>query len=290
MSQAPIDPEAFHRFEVAGWGKVGDAYDRFFGPITGRIIDPLLDDAEVGLASRVLDVATGPGYVAARARQRGASVIGIDIAHEMLALARRRHPEIEFRHGNAEELPFPDASFSASVGNFVLLHLGRPERAAAECVRVIAPGGAVAFSVWDVPERARIFGVFVEAIQAAEAPPPPDLPPGPPFFRFSSDQEFSGLLRSAGLVDINVRSIAFTHRVPGPEELWRGVVEGGVRTPAMILRQTADTQRRIRSAFDRLVEPYAVQGGLDVPVSVKLASGRKPPRLPIFGPRARRAR
>lgn len=276
MSQVPIDPDAFHQFEVSGWEKVGGAYHRFFGPITGRIVDQLLDDAGVGRGSRVLDVATGPGYVAARARQRGASVVGIDIAHEMVALARRRYPEIEFRHGNAEELPFPDASFNAAVGNFVLLHLGRPERAAAECVRVVAPGGTVAFSVWDVPERARIFGVFVEAIQAAEAPPPPDVPLGPPFFRFSSDQEFSGLLRSAGLKDVNVRYIAFTHSVAGPEELWRGVIEGGVRTPAMILRQGADTQRRIRLAFERLVAQYAVKGGLEVPVAVKLASGRKP--------------
>jgi SAM-dependent methyltransferase len=276
VSPASIDPNAFHQFEVSGWEKVGEAYHRFFGPITGRIIDPLLDDAEVGRGSRVLDVATGPGYVAARARRRGADVVGIDIAHEMVALARRRYPEIEFGHGNAEELPFPDASFTAVVGSFVLLHLGRPERAAAECARVVAPGGTVAFSVWDAPERARIFGVFVEAIQAAEAPPPPDVPPGPPFFRFSSDQEFSGLLRAAGLDDVNVRRITFTHRVAGPEELWRGVLDGGVRTPALILRQSADTQRRIRSAFERLVEPYAVRGGLEVPVSVKLASGKKP--------------
>lgn len=276
MSPASIDPDAFHRFEVSGWERVGEAYHRFFGPITGRIVDPLLDDAKVGRGSRVLDVATGPGYVAARARQRGAAVVGIDIAHEMVALARRRYPEIDFRHGNAEELPFPDASFDAVVGSFVLLHLGRPERAAAECVRAAAPGGTVAFSVWDAPERARIFGVFLEAIQAAEAPPPPDVPPGPPFFRFSSDQEFAGLLHAAGLEDVKVRCITFTHRVAAPEELWRGVLDGGVRTPAMILRQSADTQRRIRATFERLVEPYAVSGGLEVPIAVKLASGTKP--------------
>jgi SAM-dependent methyltransferase len=276
VSREFIDPDAFHRFEVSGWERVPDAYHRFFGPITGRVIDPLLEDARVGRGARVLDIATGPGYVAARARQRGASVVGIDIATQMVALARRRCPEIEFRHGNAEELPFPDASFHAAVGNFVLLHLGRPERAAAECVRVVASGGRVAFSVWDVPERARLFGVFVDAMQAADAPPPPDIPPGPPFFRFSSDQELSTLLRCAGLEDVSVRCVTFAHRVAGPEELWRGVIEGGVRTPALILRQSADTQRRIRSAFERLVEPYAVQGGLEVPVSIKLASGRKP--------------
>lgn len=275
MSQGFIDPDAFRRFEAAGWERVGDAYHRFFGPITGRIIDPLLDAARVGRGSKVLDVATGPGYVAARARQRGAAVVGIDIAHQMVALAGKLHPGIDFRHGNAEELPFPDEAFDAAVGNFVLLHLGRPDQAAAESARVVAPGGTVAFSVWDVPERARILGLFVDALQAAKAPPPPDIPPGPPIFRFSSDQEFCGLLRSAGLEDVHVTCIAFTHRVAGVEVLWRGMLEGGVRTPAMILNQTPETQRRIRSAFERLVEKYAVKNGLEVPVSVKLASGRK---------------
>ena len=276
MGQGSIDPEAFREFEAAGWGKVGDAYHRFFGPITGRLIPPLLDAARVGPGSRVLDVATGPGYGAAQARQRGASAVGIDIAPQMVALARRLHPGGDFRHGNAEELAFPDASFDAVIGNFVLLHLGRPEQAAAECARVLAPGGTVAFSVWDVPERARILGLFVDAIQAAEATPPADIPPGPPFFRFSSDEEFAGLLESAGLQDVSVRGIAFTHHVAGAEELWRGVIDGGVRTPAMILRQSPDTQRRIRAAFERLVLAHAVETGCEIPVSVKLASARKP--------------
>ena len=85
MGQGSIDPEAFREFEAAGWEKASDAYHRFFGPITGRLIPPLLDAARVGPGSRVLDVATGPGYVAAQARQRGASAVGIDIAHQMVA-------------------------------------------------------------------------------------------------------------------------------------------------------------------------------------------------------------
>ena len=72
-----------------------DGYDDFFGQITSRLIDPLLDGAAVSAGDRVLDVATGPGYVAAGAAQRGAEVIGIDIAGSMVDLARSRNPGIE---------------------------------------------------------------------------------------------------------------------------------------------------------------------------------------------------
>lgn len=224
MSHAPIDADAFNRFEHAAWDKIADPYYRFWGPITSRVIDYLLNDAGVRGGCRVLDVASGPGHVAARAAERKASVVGLDIAPQMVAFAQTLHPHLEFRQGTVEDLAFPDAAFDAVVANFAILHVGRPECAAAECARVLKPGGRMAFSVWDVPERARILGVFVDAVQQAGATTPASLPPGPPFFRFSEDDEFAALLRSAGLGGINVRRVAFTHRLPGAEEWWHGAL------------------------------------------------------------------
>ena len=224
----------------------------------------------------MLDVATGPGYVAAEAAERGAAIIGLDIAEAMLSLARRRHPQIEFRRGDVEALPFPDGSFDAVVGNFIMLHLGRPEQAAAEFVRVLAPGGRLALTVWDVPEKARLLGVLVDAVAAAEATPPEEIPVGPPIFRFADDREFDRLLGSQGLEDIQVRTIAFSHSAPSPDDLWRGLLGGTVRTSALILRQSEDVQRKIHDAFDRIVQQYQVGDWLEIPVSVKLAAGRNP--------------
>ena len=276
MTGSTIDPDAFNTFEATGWQAHAAGYDDFFGSITPRLIEPLLDAAAVGDGTRVLDVASGPGYVSAAAAARGASVVGVDIAEAMLALARRLHPRLEFRAGDAEALPFPDGSFDAAVGNFVLLHLGRPERAAAELARVLAPGGRVALTVWDVPERAGFLGVVLEAIAAAGAAPPPDIPVGPPFFRFSDDAEFARLLGDQGLEDVAVATVAFTHEVPSAEALWQGMLTGTVRTSALILRQTTEMQREIRAALERLVQRYDAGGRLALPVSVKLASARRP--------------
>jgi hypothetical protein len=79
-----------------------------------------------------------------------------------------------------------------------------------------------------------------------------------------------------GLEHRAVRSIAFTHRVANADELWKGLLGGTVRISALIERQPDETRRRIRASFDRLVREYQCEDGLELPVSAKLASGRKP--------------
>jgi SAM-dependent methyltransferase len=269
-----IDPDAFDAFEAAAWEERATGYDRLVGQITRRLVEPLLDAAAVGPGTRVLDVATGPGHVAAAARERGASVVAIDVADAMVAAARRRLPDVDVRRADAQELPFGDGSFDAVVGNFVILHLGRPERAVAGFARVLAPGGALALTAWDVPERARLLGVLLEAIAEAGVRPRADLPAGPDLFRFAADAELDGILRDHGFHDREVTTIAFTHRVSTAGELWEGLLAGTVRSSAVLEGQPPETRRRVRAAFDRLVDDFGGADGLHVPASVKLARGR----------------
>ena len=270
-----IDPDAFNAFEAGIWETKAAGYDSFFGGITSRLIEPLLDAAAVGAGTRVLDVATGPGYVAAGAARRGADVLGIDIATAMVALAAKLHPEIEFRQGDVQDLPLEDGSFDAVVGNFLVLHLGRPEQGAAELARVLAPGGRLALTTWDVPGRARLFDIFIGAVADAGAQAPAAIPVGPDFFRFSDDDEFDALLDGAGVEDREVKTVAFEHDVASPDGLWDGMLGGTARTSVLILEQDEETQGRIREAFKRRAYEYQHEYGLTIPISVKLASGRR---------------
>jgi len=267
-----IDPDAFNAFEAAGWEERATTYHRTFLPLTRRVIEPLLDAASVGPGMRVLDVGSGPGYVAAAAAARDATAVGMDIAPAMVALARTLHPEVEFVQGDAERLQFADDSFDAVVGNFAIPHLGRPEHAAAEFARVLSPRGRVALSTWDVPSASRLPGAFYDAIQEVGAPPPSDLPTGPPFYAFADEPAFTGLLRDAGLVDLTVSTVAFSYHFVG--DLFDCLVDGTVRARSLVFGQPEATQARIRSALDRLMAEYAVDGGFDLPISVKVASGR----------------
>jgi SAM-dependent methyltransferase len=265
-----IDPDAFNAFEAAGWDDRATTYHRAFLPLTRHVIEPLLDAAAVGPAMRVLDAGTGPGYLAAAAAARGATVVGVDVASAMVALARTLHPAVEFARGDAERLDFADEEFDAVVANFAVPHFGRPERAAAEFARVLSPGGRVALSTWNAPAASRLPGAFFDAIAEVGVPAPPDVPTGPPFFRFADDAEFTGLLRGAGFADPTVSTVTFTYRFVG--DLYDCLIDGTVRARALVFGQPAATQARVRAALDRLMAEYAVDGGFDFPISVKVAS------------------
>ena len=274
-SGSGIDVDAFDAFERAGWERQARNYDGFFGRITSRLVDPLLDAGRVGPGTRVLDFATGPGYAAAGAAQRGASVVGVDVAPAMIRLARQLHPGLDFRESAADALPFGDCSFDAATGNFVVPHLGHPERSIKEFVRILAPGGHLSLTTWDVPERARLLGVFLDAIAQAGAAPPDDLPVGPPFFRFAVEEQFVALLQAGGLTGVEVTTIVFEHRVSTADALWEGFLGATVRISALIVRQPEETRQRIRAAFDRLVADCQRDDGIELSVSVKFAYGSK---------------
>jgi SAM-dependent methyltransferase len=158
MAETRVDAAAFNAFEAAGWEKHAAGYHDFFRPIIARFVEPLLDAANVGPGTRVLDAGCGPGYVSAKAAERGAVTIGVDNAEAMIAIARRSYPSLEFHRGDVEAIAFPEQSFDAVVGCLIMLHLGRPELAASEFARVLVPNGRLALTVWDFAERARVFG------------------------------------------------------------------------------------------------------------------------------------
>jgi SAM-dependent methyltransferase len=271
---ASIDLDAFDEFEASTWEERVEGYAGFFGAVTGRLVEPLLDLAGVGPETRVLDVATGPGYVAAEAARRGARVWGVDVAEAMVARAKADHPGVEFTQADAQSLPFDDGVFDAVVGNFGLPHFGRPELAVAEGARVLTPEGRLALTTWDAPGEMRMFGVFLEAVREAGAGPPDGLPPGPDVFRFSDDGEFRRLLEGHGLVNVEVRRIAFTHPVRSFGDLWNALQSGTVRMASLVLDQSDEAQERIRAALEHRLAAYRTDGRFDVPVSVKLAAGR----------------
>lgn len=125
----------------------------------------------------VLDVATGTGNVALQLAHTGCIVTGVDIAPNLLEQARARAAaeglSIQFDEGDAEALPYPDASFDAVTTMFGAMFAPRPERVAAELARVLKPGGLLAMANWN-PES---FTGRMFRTGAKHAPPPPGLPP-----------------------------------------------------------------------------------------------------------------
>ena len=269
-----IDPSAFREFEHQGWQDIASRYHGGFASVTTQSVAVLLDSARVAKGTRVLDVACGPGYAAAAAAARGATAIGVDFSSEMVEEARGRYPGIEFQEGDAEQLAFSNSSFDAVVLNFGMLHLARPDQALVEAYRVLSPGGRVAFTVWDTPDKAIGFGIVLASIQKYG-----DLsvamPPGPPFFRFSDPEESKRVLAAAGFVNIAVNRVPQMWHLPSPEKLFDVMYSGSVRNAALLRAQKPDALEGIRLEIHQSV----AQRRNELPMPAVLASADKAAKL-----------
>ena len=267
---------SFRAFEHEAWERVVSVYHTGFGELTSQTIEPLLDAAEVTEGVQVLDVASGPGYMAAAAAARGAHVIGVDFSDAMVKEARRRYPEVEYRAGDAEELSFPDARFDSLVMNFGLLHLERPERALGEAHRVLRPKGRVAFTVWDDPSVAVGFQIVLDAIEKWG-----DLnvllPPGPPFFRYRDPEEARKALVEAEFENPERVELRLVWRVPSPEAPFEFMLGGTARTGGLLRAQTPKALEAIRQAVREETSPYQVGGTWEIPMQAVVYSAKSMP-------------
>jgi SAM-dependent methyltransferase len=269
------DLAAFHDFERAGWASAAEYYPAAFGSLTLQTAASLFDAVALKPGARLLDVATGPGYVAAAAAERGALVHGIDFSPQMVTQAERRHPALTFTEGDAEHLAFPDRSFDCVVMNFAILHLADPEAAITEAFRVLQHGGRYAFTAWAPPGEAVGFGAVLDAIEA-HGKTDVDLPPGPPFFRFSDPAECKRALLAAGFAQPEVRRLPLVWRVNSTGAVFDALSRGGVRTAAVLRAQTPEALDRIRQAVAVSIEQYAHGATFNVPMPALLASAQKP--------------
>src|SRR6266480_4293584 len=164
---------------------------------TQQFIPHLLEAAAVAQGMSVLDVGAGPGYVAAAAKARGAVPIGLDFSKQMVSIAKKIFPSIEFREGDAQNLPFADGSFDRVLANFALLHLPDPGRACTEACRVLKRGGRFGFTVWAEAAENPYAQVIDDAIQA-HADLDVKLPSGPPYYLYKTKEEFRQAMERAG--------------------------------------------------------------------------------------------
>ncbi len=262
--------DAFAAWERAAWESRAQPYAADLTRLTGPGAQPLLDAAEVTVGTRLLDVATGPGVVAAAALARFAEVTAVDQSAPMVEIAVRYG--IDAQVAGAEDLPFEDGAFDAVVAGFLLNHLARPERAVAELARVCR--GRVAMTVWDLPDHNPALGLFGPV--AAEFGVVADAPPGPDSTRFADEAEAHALL--ADLQDVRVQRVAWTVEVE-PRAWFDAVGASTPRTGAVIAAATAEQRLAMR---DRYVEittaAYAApHGRVVLPVGAVVISGRTPP-------------
>jgi SAM-dependent methyltransferase len=177
MNAAPSAISAHHREAATMWGLGGLSYDN----VSFAVSDALAHAAQrldARQGERILDVATGTGWSARNAARKGASVIGVDIAEELLTAARALWghicPTIEFRRADAENLPFNDGAFDGVISTFGVMFAFDQARTAAELARVCRSGGRVVLATW--ASKGAVAEFFRVISQHSDATPAPASP------------------------------------------------------------------------------------------------------------------
>jgi SAM-dependent methyltransferase len=188
-----------------------------FAVVAARIVlvaERLCDSADLHAGWRVLDVATGSGNAAIAAARLGCTVVGIDYVPALLARGRQRAAaeglDVELLDGDAEALPFADASFDAVTSVFGAMFAPDHEKAAAEFCRVCRPGGVIALASWP-PEG--FIGELFRTV-AAHVPPPAGL--AAPML-WGSEGHLRELFGDR-IVSLEVTERVFTFRFPSAED------------------------------------------------------------------------
>src|SRR3954452_5217007 len=242
--------------------------------------DELLALAELGSGLSLLDVCTGPGWLAidGAAVCTGGRVVGIDLSSAMISLARGNAAEagadgVEFMVMDAQQLEFADAMFDRVVCGLGLMHAPDPGAALTEMARVTRSGARVALSVWGSAEET-FFGTLAAALRAGAGE---RLPLDYGYVtRLGEPGVLERLLTDAGWAQPAVRRLeGFGGIAPSAEVIWAGVTAGGT-TFATIVADLSDADRqRVKDEFVQRCEAFRQSDGLHVPAVQVLATATR---------------
>ncbi len=264
---------------AGGWEK----WDRLFDEQMACLNHRLVADARLRFGMQVLDLGSGTGYPAllgARIVGPSGSVIGLDLAEQMLAVARRKATalglaNVTFRTGDATTLPFEANSFDAVTSRFCLMFLPEIPKATAEIARVLRPGGWVAAAVWSVPDKNPSIGLSMEAIKKVVELPPPD-PTAPGIFRLAKPGDLAGMMQQAGLVDVIDQEFLAEWSYASADEYYMSLMEIAAPIQNLMAKLSADQQQRVKQLIIEAATRYQHGNRITFPLAVRMVAARKP--------------
>ena len=254
---------------AAVWSSGGASYEEISRGIADSIEHCVMRlDPKPG--ERVLDLSTGTGWTSRLVARRGADVVGVDIAADLLAAARAKAAaeglRIDYQLGDAEALPFEDGAFDAVISTVGVMFATRQEAAAAELARVVRKGGRIALTTW-TPDS-NVFGMFsvMKRYMPAPAAPAPRSP-----FEWGNAERVRELLGAAFTLRFE-RATSY-YREPSAEAAWTTFSTGYGPTRTLAMSLDPDRRDALRDDFIAFHQSFATELGICVPRDYLLTVG-----------------
>jgi SAM-dependent methyltransferase len=233
--------------------------------------DHLLREVEPGAGERWLDVATGTGEIAVRAAEPGVHVSGIDLAPRLIETAteraRKTGVEVRFEVGDAERLPYPDASFDVVSSAFGVMFAPNQRAAADELARVVRPGGTLALLNWHPKQGvAELF-----AVMAAHMPARPEGVGDP--FAWGDRDHLGSLLGDA--FELRLEEGDCPQPAPSAEAAWELFAQAYGPTKALAESLDEDSRAALRRDWIAYFERFRNGGGVSQPRPYVLVIGER---------------
>ena len=279
-------PEQIIEGQRQDWNRVAggwEKWDRFFDEQMAFLNHRLVADARLRAGMRVLDLGSGTGYPALLEAQTvgpNGSVIGLDLAEQMLAAARRKATalglaNVTFRTSDVTTLPFDANSFDAVTSRFCLMFLPEIPKAAAEIARVLKPGCWVAAAVWSAPDKNPSIGLSMEAVKKVVELPLPD-PTAPGIFRLAKPGDLAGMLQQAGLVDVTDQEFLAEWSYTSADEYYTSLMEIAAPIQNLIATLSAPQIQEVRRLIIQAATPFQRGNRITFPIAVRMVAARKP--------------
>jgi SAM-dependent methyltransferase/alkylhydroperoxidase family enzyme len=223
MTQQPVVGQNEEQWQVVdeGWGRKAVDFATLGEPTNCREYVSMHHRLSVGADDRLLDVACGSGLAVELATLRGARCAGIDASPRLLAIARERSPDADFRMGDMNALPWPNGSFDV-VTSFRGIW-GTTPRAVTEAFRVLVPGGRLGITVWGhikVSPGAWAFAPFTLAAQ-------PKVDNQAAMVALGRPGVGEALLAENGFVEVQRIEVPFVYEFSDPETYARALASMG---------------------------------------------------------------
>jgi ubiquinone/menaquinone biosynthesis C-methylase UbiE len=264
---------------ASGWEK----WDRLFDQNMTCLNHRLVADARLRPGHQVLDLGSGTGYPALLAAQVVGSpgrVRGIDLAEQMLAVARRKAAKlgltnVEFKSGDATELPFENGGFDAVISRFCLMFLPDLSKALGEIARTLKAGGYLAAAVWSGPDKNPFLRIPLDTIKQFIELPPPD-PEAPGLFRLAKPGDLGAFARDAGLMSVGEEEFTAEVRFSSSREYYESLLDMAAPIQNLLAKLTPDQKQEVGQRIVAGADSYRRDGAVALPIAVRFVTARKP--------------